>query len=187
MSIIVAASVEADLPAHPDLPAAPESLPTPERLPTPEPPSPHVRSARLRDAPDLYALSRAFVPSGALRARSIGHYLAHAGEFLVAEGAGGDRVRGCLALRDEAPATAVLYNFCVAPDCQGQGVGSELLRAAVERARRSEVRTLFTATTGSARLFLRHGFVPVEPGEAPADWAAALDPARGSRVLRLTV
>ncbi|MEJ8640862.1 hypothetical protein WKI68_04135 [Streptomyces sp. MS1.HAVA.3] len=53
---------------------------------TPRPPvhgaddlPPLVRRARLQDAPALHTLSMAFFRSGALRPRSIDHYLAHAG------------------------------------------------------------------------------------------------------------
>ncbi|MFE9796973.1 GNAT family N-acetyltransferase [Streptomyces goshikiensis] len=172
-------------PSPPGLPVRPEPPDRPASAGRPEPPG--VRPARLGDAAALYALSRTFVRSGALRARTPRHYLSRVEDFLVAGGAERSRVRGCLALRGEGPATAVLYNFCVSPCSQGQGVGSQLLGAAFARARRRSVRVIFTATTGSAALFLRHGFVPVPAAEAPARWAAALDPARGSQVLRLTL
>ncbi|MFE2922400.1 GNAT family N-acetyltransferase [Streptomyces goshikiensis] len=171
---------------HPPLPPSPPGLPVrPEPPDRPAPPG--VRPARPGDVAALYALSRTFVRSGALRARTARHYLSHVRDFLVVEGARRSRALGCLALADEGPATAVLYNFCVSPCSQGQGVGSLLLDAAFARARRRSVRVIFTATTGSAALFLRHGFVPVPAAEAPARWAAALDPARGSQVLRLTL
>ncbi|MCX5276549.1 GNAT family N-acetyltransferase [Streptomyces virginiae] len=157
---------------------------------TPRPPQhgtdglpPLVRRARLHDAPALHALSLAFIRSGALRPRSVDHYLAHAGEFLLATRRGRTSALGCLALGDEGDRVAVLYNFCVAQGNQGQGLGAALLRAALADARYRRVREVFTATTGGASFFRRHGFVPVGPGRAPAAWAAALDPARGSEVL----
>ncbi|WP_327733288.1 GNAT family N-acetyltransferase [Streptomyces nojiriensis] len=157
---------------------------------TPRPPlhgtdglPPLVRRARLHDAPALHALSLAFIRSGALRPRSIDHYLAHAGEFLLATGRGRTSVLGCLALSDEGGGAAVLYNFCVARGNQGQGLGAALLRAALADAGNRLVREVFTATTSGAAFFRRHGFAPAGPGRAPAAWAAALDPARGSEVL----
>ncbi|PWK63365.1 amino-acid N-acetyltransferase [Streptomyces sp. CG 926] len=144
---------------------------------------PLVRRARPHDAPALYALSLAFIRSGALRPRSIDHYLAHAGEFLLTTGRGRTSALGCLALSDEGDGAAVLYNFCVARGNQGQGLGAALLRAALAEARHRLVREVFTATTSGAAFFRRHGFVPPHPGRAPATWAAALDPARGSEVL----
>ncbi|MGW7440024.1 GNAT family N-acetyltransferase [Streptomyces sp. NPDC054849] len=157
---------------------------------TPRPPvhgadgrPPLVRRARLQDAPALHTLSTAFIRSGALRPRSIDHYLAHAGEFLLVGGHGRARVRGCLALSDAGEGAAVLYNFCVARGSQGRGLGAALLRAAFAEARGRSVREVFTATTGGAALFRRYGFLPAGPGRAPAAWAGALDPARGSEVL----
>uniref|UniRef100_A0AAU2JJE5 GNAT family N-acetyltransferase n=1 Tax=Streptomyces sp. NBC_00049 TaxID=2903617 RepID=A0AAU2JJE5_9ACTN len=144
---------------------------------------PLVRRARLQDAPGLHALSLAFIRSGALRPRSIDHYRAHAGEFLLASGRGRTGPLGCLALSDEGEGAAVLYNFCVARGSQGQGLGAVLLRAAFAEARGRSVRELFTATTGGAAVFRRYGFQPAAPGRAPAAWAGALDPARGSEVL----
>ncbi|WP_405827804.1 GNAT family N-acetyltransferase [Streptomyces sp. NBC_00105] len=142
-----------------------------------------VRRARLQDARALHSLSLAFVRSGALRARTIDHYLAHAGEFILATGRGRTPVRGCVALSDEGNGAAVLHNFCVARGSQGRGLGAALLRAAFAEARRRSMREVFTATTSGADLFRRYGFAPTARGRAPAAWARALDPARGSQVL----
>ncbi|MDX2388618.1 MULTISPECIES: GNAT family N-acetyltransferase [unclassified Streptomyces] len=155
--------------------------------PGPAPTSPQVRTGRTGDAPALHALSAPFVRSGALRSRPPEHYRAHAGRFLVVEGDVEGSVRGCVALRGAEPGTAVLYNFCVAVAGQGRGIGAALLFAACARARAEGRRALFTATTGSARLFVRYGFRPVAAAGAPPGWAARLDPARGSRVLRLSL
>ncbi|MGW7346631.1 GNAT family N-acetyltransferase [Streptomyces sp. NPDC054854] len=140
--------------------------------PGPSPTSPQVRTGRTGDAPALHELSAPFVRSGALRSRPPEHYRAHAGRFLLVEGDVEGSVGGCVALRGAEPGTAVLYNFCVAVAGQGRGVGAALL---------------FTATTGSARLFVRYGFRPVAAAGAPPGWAARLDPARGSQVLRLSL
>ncbi|WP_407836814.1 GNAT family N-acetyltransferase [Streptomyces sp. DSM 116496] len=140
-----------------------------------------VRPARRDDGPALAALSRPFVHAGALRERPLSLYLARASDFLVAQAPDGT-LEGCLGLR-EHPAAGVLYNFCVAAHRQGTGMGARLLHAAFARARTRSLPELFTATTGSGRLFLRHGFLPACPSLAPADWAQSLDPGRGARVL----
>ncbi|MER7731860.1 GNAT family N-acetyltransferase [Streptomyces erythrochromogenes] len=146
-------------------------------------PAAPVRPARPGDAHALFALSRTFVASGELRPRPLGHYRARTGEFLLMEGtAPGSALAGCVGVRDEGYGDAVLHNFCVARGSQGRGIGSALLRDALGRARGHRATRVFTATTGPAVLFVRHGFVPAEPEQAPAAWAAALDPARGSRV-----
>ncbi|MFF3258127.1 GNAT family N-acetyltransferase [Streptomyces sp. NPDC002932] len=160
----------------PDAPLLPDTL--------------RVRRAHSGDAAALVALSEPFVRSGALRRRPFDVYAARADDFLVAEEPGG-ALHGCLALRahpDAEPGTTaegagVLYNFCVARQRQGSGLGARLLGAALAGARAQPLAALFTATTGSGRLFLRHGFAPVPQGLAPRAWARTLDPRRGARVL----
>lgn len=148
-----------------------------------------VRPARRRDAAALAALSRPFVRSGALRERPLSHYASDAADFLVVDAPDGT-LAGCLGLRahpadpaNDRPAAGVLYNFCVAPASQGRGIGAALLRSAVARARSRSLGSLFTATTGSGDLFLRHGFAPARASRAPVAWADALDPRRDARVL----
>ncbi|WP_051739957.1 GNAT family N-acetyltransferase [Streptomyces catenulae] len=144
-----------------------------------------VRPGREDDGPALAALSRPFVRTGALRERPLAHYLSEASGFHVAQAADGT-LEGCLGL-GEYPGAGVLYNFCVAEHRQGSGMGGRLLHAALTRAGSRALTTLFTATTGSGRLFLRHGFAPVSPNLAPRAWARSLDPARGARVLARTL
>ncbi|MGW4320514.1 GNAT family N-acetyltransferase [Streptomyces sp. NPDC004684] len=158
------------------LSAAPAAHRPPQRM--------AVRPAGPGDASALYRLSRAFVRTGELRARSVADYARDAGDFLIAESAVRG-VEGCGGLRCEpdAPRTAVVYNFCVAKAGQGRGVGTALLRALLAEAAARSVGAVFTATSGSAALFLRHGFTVLDA--ATADWLVGLDPRRGSRVLSL--
>ncbi|MFI2345851.1 GNAT family N-acetyltransferase [Streptomyces sp. NPDC019443] len=162
---------------------------SPRALDSPGFPTFSVRPARPDDAAALAALSRPFVRSGALRERPMAQYASQARDFLVAEAPDGT-LEGCLGLSVHPadtpagrPATGVLYNFCVAGHRQGCGMGARLLYAALARARSRSLRTLFTATTGGGRLFLRHGFAPACPSLAPTAWAQSLDPRRNARVL----
>ncbi|MCB8901622.1 MULTISPECIES: GNAT family N-acetyltransferase [unclassified Streptomyces] len=145
-----------------------------------------VRPAGRSDAAAVHRLSVPFVREGALRDRPVSRYARDAADFLVAETADGG-LAGCVALhrRQDARgrAAAVLYNFCVAAGNQGRGIGSALLRAVLAEAATQGVSRVFTATAGSGLLFLRHGFVVGGEDEAPPEWRARLDPARGSRVL----
>jgi amino-acid N-acetyltransferase len=77
----------------------------------------------------------------------------------------------------------LLYNFCVAGNRQGSGVGGRLLRAVLARARVRSLGVLFTATTGGGGLFLPCGFTPTSASEAPPSWAESLDPRRNARIL----
>ncbi|MCX5386283.1 amino acid acetyltransferase [Streptomyces sp. NBC_00083] len=144
-----------------------------------------MRPARESDGPALAALSRPFVRLGALRERPLSLYRSRATDFLVAQNPDG-AIEGGIGLSGHC-ADGVLYNFCVAAHRQGSGMGGRLLQAAFARARGRALTMLFTATTGSGRLFLGHGFVPSGPDLAPAAWARTLDPARGARVLARTL
>ncbi|MGW6775298.1 GNAT family N-acetyltransferase [Streptomyces sp. NPDC055037] len=168
---------------------APQQLSdTPHPIAPSSPPDCSVRPARPRDAAALAALSEPFVRSGALRARPFQIYAWHATDFLVAEAPDGS-LAGCLALRVHPEPTrdgrmsGVLYNFCVAHGSQGSGLGAQLLTAALAEGGSRALDALFTATTGSGRLFLHHGFAPVSPRLAPETWARSLDPRRGATVL----
>lgn len=151
--------------------------------------TPAVRPARAEDAAALAGLSRPFMRSGALRERPASLYAAHAADFLVTQGPGG-RLTGCVGVRvhpadpgEGRGPVGVLYNFCVAGQRQGQGVGAGLLRAALAVARGRSLGALFTATTGGGGLFLRYGFTPATERLAPRTWAASLDPRRDARIL----
>ncbi|MEU1405887.1 GNAT family N-acetyltransferase [Streptomyces sp. NPDC005728] len=149
-----------------------------------------MRTARREDAVVLADLSRPFVRSGALRERPVSLYATHAADFLVTQAPDGT-VEGCVGLRvhpaesgeDRGGPTGVVYNFCVAGQRQGCGVGARLLRAVLSRARAQSLGALFTATTGGGGLFLRHGFVPTTALLAPPSWAESLDPRRNARIL----
>ncbi|MEV8455763.1 GNAT family N-acetyltransferase [Streptomyces sp. NPDC052095] len=148
-----------------------------------------MRPARREEAAELAALSRPFVRAGALRERSVPLYAVRAADFLVVRPPGGP-VEGAVALRvhpAQAGPVGVVYNFCVAGHRQGAGVGAGLLRAVLDRARAQSLGALFTATTGSGELFLRHGFAPVAAHLAPPSWARSLDPRRGARILARTL
>ncbi|MDJ0463944.1 GNAT family N-acetyltransferase [Streptomyces sp. H27-C3] len=170
------------------------TAPIAARLGTPSPRTPlpaplRLRSAHHGDATALEALSRPFVRSGALRERSLSLYASDAADFLVVEAQDG-ALDGCLGLRvhpaepsrGRGPA-GVLYNFCVAPQSQGSGVGAQLLRGALAHATAQSLDVVFTATTGGGGLFLRYGFASASEELAPMAWVKSLDPRRNSRVL----
>ncbi|MFJ2961365.1 GNAT family N-acetyltransferase [Streptomyces collinus] len=166
------------------------AMPRPAALPRAlDAPTPALRTARPDEAAALAALSRPFVRSGALRERPVSLYAAHAADFLVLEAPDGT-LDGCVGLRayptdarEDGELAGVVYNFCVAAHRQGSGAGAGLLRAVLVTARARSLGALFTATTGSAGLFLRHGFTPTTAHRAPRTWAQSLDPRRDARVL----
>ena len=89
-----------------------------------------------------------------------------------------DRLMACMELLGEThPHEPCWYlNFLgVAPDHQGRGVGSALLRAALDRADRDGVRAYLEATSEqNRRLYERHGFVATAElrlPDGPSLWA----------------
>ncbi|MGW7426587.1 N-acetyltransferase family protein [Streptomyces sp. NPDC054813] len=80
----------------------------------------------------------------------------------------GGAFAGCVALRPAADAHW-LEHFCLAPDVQGVGIGSGVLRELLARCDRDGARVRLNVLRGSAaqRLYERHGFT-VE-AEDPVD------------------
>ncbi|HEB88071.1 MAG TPA: GNAT family N-acetyltransferase [Deltaproteobacteria bacterium] len=66
----------------------------------------------------------------------------------------------------------------------GEGVGSQIVRHAMERARREGLAYLFSCTTSDRveQFFLRHGFRRVSPDDVPKAKWQAYDPERRARV-----
>ena len=85
-------------------------------------------------------------------------------EFQVAEDDG--RVVGCVAVDVFWADLAELKSLAVADDGQGRGVGSELVRAAIDDARRLGIRKLF-ALTYEKEFFMAFGFEVVPRERLP--------------------
>src|SRR5262245_44733986 len=80
----------------------------------------------------------------------------------------GDRVVGCVALELYGD-VALLRSLAVAPGRRGSGLGSALLRAALDLGRRAGVRSVCLLTTTAAEFFARHfAFAPVVREAVPA-------------------
>jgi len=56
----------------------------------------------------------------------------------------------------------------VDPDYRGQGIAASLVEAAIERAKRVELRSVYLLTTTARDYFARHGFADCPREEAPA-------------------
>jgi len=86
-------------------------------------------------------------------------------EFLVAWGAAG--IAGCAALEGGGEA-ALLRSVAVADSARGTGLGTELVRRSLERAREAGIGTVYLLTTTATGFFPRFGFVPAERAEVPS-------------------
>ncbi len=89
-------------------------------------------------------------------AEEIGQYIAN---FTVAKA--GDRVVGCVALRDFGDGLEEVRSLAVESGWSGHGLGSKLVQAALEHAVRRQANRVF-ALTLRPHLFERLGFVVVD-------------------------
>lgn len=62
----------------------------------------------------------------------------------------------------------LLRSVVVPQDQRGQGTGSALLAALIDRARDGGIRDLWLLTTGAESFFARHGFTRMERTQAPS-------------------
>ncbi|MFA5204289.1 MAG: GNAT family N-acetyltransferase [Lentisphaeria bacterium] len=130
-----------------------------------------VRPARPEDAQGIHELLLPHVRAGIVLPRPASEIRTHAGQFLVAERADDGSLAGCVALRAYGDELREVRSLAVAAGREGQGVGSSLVRAAVDEARRHGARELF-ALTLRPHLFQRLGFQVVEKSRFPQKvWA----------------
>jgi len=114
-----------------------------------------IRSARMPDAPAICELINYHAERGRMLHRSLEDVYSTMRAFLVAEADG--QTVGCVAVAVTWTDLAEVRSLAVAPQWLGRGVGSALLAAAIDDARRLGVRKLF-ALTYEKDFFARRGF-----------------------------
>ena len=95
-------------------------------------PGARIRPARLEDAPAIYALLATFSTEGKLLPRPVADIQARIANFLVAELDGA--IAACGALRDFGSNLNEIRSLAVRRDLAGQGIGSRLVKALLEKA-----------------------------------------------------
>jgi amino-acid N-acetyltransferase len=88
------------------------------------------------------------------------------GDFFVARNEAGEIV-GCAGLHRDSPEEAEVYALAVTPQCQGQGIGRQLMQACQQHARAGGLRHLWLATVKPG-CFSCYGFQPISRWELPA-------------------
>lgn len=91
-----------------------------------------IRPAAFDDAPAIYALLATFSTEGKLLPRPVADIQARIANFLVAEQDG--MVAACGALRDFGNNLNEIRSLAVRRDLAGQGIGSRLVKALLEKA-----------------------------------------------------
>lgn len=125
-----------------------------------------IRRARTSDVRAIRQLIDAYTAGGRLLSKATVTLYEDVQEFVVAEHAGA--VVGCGALHVMWEDIAEIRTVAVRPEMHGNGVGSAILVALLDRARELAVRRVFCLTFETA-FFSRHGFEPI--AEAPIDHA----------------
>ena len=141
------------------------TLPFPSRTA----PEATIRGARERDAEGIVALIDLNVPSGELLPRTVDFVRLNADHFIVAEREG--RIIGCVHLDEYAPSLAEIRSLAVAPEAQGEGIGSRLVTALEALARTRDYATLF-AVSNNLEFFRRRGYVERHIGELDRERSA---------------
>jgi len=72
-------------------------------------------------------------------------------------------------------ASALLRSVAVAPDYQGQGLGRQLTRAAIDLARRHGVTHLYLLTKTAEAFFPQFGFGPIDRADVPSQVKDSLE------------
>jgi amino-acid N-acetyltransferase len=130
-----------------------------------------VRPARTADVRAIRSLIDAYSPDGRLLSKATVTLFEDIQEFLVAERDG--LVVGCGALHVMWEDLAEVRTLAVDPDRAGQGVGSVLLEALLDRAREVGVKRVFCLTF-AVEFFSRFGFVEIDDTPIDVDVYAQL-------------
>jgi amino-acid N-acetyltransferase len=126
-----------------------------------------VRPARTSDVPTIRGLIDANAPSGRLLAKPTVTLYEDIQEFMVADRPEPGPIGGCGALHVLWEDLAEIRTLAVSDECRGDGVGSALVHALLERAREVGVARVFVLTF-AVPFFASHGFreisgAPVAP------------------------
>lgn len=125
----------------------------------------NIRIAEAGDAAaisSVLALNRSDLGLFQESASAVAHTI---GDFFVACTEAG--LIGCAALHRDSAELAEVYAVAVAPQCQGLGIGRQLMEACLQRARSNGTRHLWLATV-KPEYFFRYGFQPFSRWELPA-------------------
>jgi len=123
-----------------------------------------IRDARLPDAVPIQKLLMAYVPQGIVLSRSLVEIYQAIREFKVAEE--NNALVGVCSLHIWWEDLAEVRSLVVQPGREKQGIGSLLVEAALEEARRMGLKRIF-ALTYKPEFFRRFGFSVVDKAELP--------------------
>jgi amino-acid N-acetyltransferase len=119
-----------------------------------------VRAAHVGDGPAIHSLVAGFAQHGALLPRSQAEVEASIADWVVVEEGG--HLLACGSLLSYTAVLAEIRSLAVAPDAQGRGLGSSIVEALIDLARRRGIGQVF-ALTRAVPFFTKLGF-DLRPG-----------------------
>jgi len=127
-----------------------------------------IRDARMGDVKAIYQLLQYFAGKGLLLGRSLSSLYDQLRDFKVyVEGPPGqERVRGVCALHICWEDLAEIRSLAIEEEVHGRGVGSDLVRACLDEARRFGINRVFTLTYQPG-FFQKLGFLPIDKNSLP--------------------
>ncbi len=114
-----------------------------------------IRKARAGDIPAIHRIIEHYAALGVLLPRDPDDIRKHLRGFIVA--ADGRQMIGCVSLEFYNVGLAEIRSLAVNPEIRGQGLGTQLLKAALDLATELKLSRVF-ALTSSPRFFLAQGF-----------------------------
>ena len=123
-----------------------------------------IRNARLDDVPAIHELINAFAQHGRMLFRSLADLYESIRDFKVYEKGG--RVLGCCALQIMWADLAEIKSLSVSADCQGLGIGAELVQATIQEAKELHLPRIFTLAL-EKEFFAKQGFHQVTMDSLP--------------------
>ncbi len=123
-----------------------------------------IRKARLDDVPAIHRLINEYAEQGQMLFRTPAELYEHLRDFYVCESDG--QITGCCALEIMWRDLAEIKSLSVGPGHQTQGIGRQLVEAAVAEAVELGLRQVF-ALTRSQGFFERLGFRAVDRNSLP--------------------
>lgn len=123
-----------------------------------------LRLARPADVPRIQQIVNHFAAQGDMLSRTLDELYENVRDFFVCERDG--EIVGCAALHLYWGDLAEIKSLAVVESAQGFGHGAELVRTAIEEARRLGMERVFALTFRPA-FFERLSFLPIEKNQLP--------------------
>ncbi|HUV23793.1 MAG: amino-acid N-acetyltransferase [Gammaproteobacteria bacterium] len=140
------------------------------------------RAASIDDIGGIVSLIEPLEQSGILVTRTREQLELQIRHFQVIEKDG--MIIACIAcIPDPDDKIAEIACLAVHQDYQRAGLASQLLAIAEERARKTDIKQLYTLTTRTSHWFIEHGFRQDHQFELPSARRANYNPERGSKIL----